>query len=208
MMYWIDSQNCKACLKCVDACPVPGALIVRRERPIIDAAYCTDCGACAAACPHNAIAPVEAATPEIIQSQPASNPVTTIQQQPPVQTSQGGQIAQRKDAGVPAAKEQKSNLPARKQQAEDQLAESRREQRTDLIRTIAEVGGALVSGIVSSLASGGSLTGGRGSGQTGIGKSGSSNRRGGGMGRGGGRGQGLGSGRGSGRGRQRRNRNQ
>jgi len=58
-MYWINHELCTGCLVCAEACTTPGALIVRRGRPIINVAVCQECGACAEACSQGAIMAVE-----------------------------------------------------------------------------------------------------------------------------------------------------
>ena len=39
------------CDLCATNCPVPGALTVRRGRPVVDPVACTGCGDCASVCP-------------------------------------------------------------------------------------------------------------------------------------------------------------
>ena len=171
-MYWINAQKCRACLSCADACQVAGAIAVRNGRPVIDAAYCTDCGACVAVCPHEAIEQVGAATPEIIR--PATKTATRTAQPaaPAAQAASSVPAKQRPDAAVPTkAQPREKNLPAKATHGD----------RMDIIRTVAEVGGALIVGIIGALK------------ETGLG-SGSSSR-------GSGSGMGMGSGRGAGRGR-------
>jgi len=51
----LDKRNCQAygdtfCQQCVIDCPIPGAIIQRNEKPIIDKNTCTGCGVCVLSC--------------------------------------------------------------------------------------------------------------------------------------------------------------
>ncbi|VAX32500.1 Ferredoxin-type protein NapG (periplasmic nitrate reductase), partial [hydrothermal vent metagenome] len=51
----LDKKNCQAygdtfCQQCVIDCPIPGAIIQKDERPIIDKRTCTGCGVCVLSC--------------------------------------------------------------------------------------------------------------------------------------------------------------
>jgi len=47
----VDGDVEPACERCVDWCPVPGAIALGQDAlPAVDAARCTGCGACAAHC--------------------------------------------------------------------------------------------------------------------------------------------------------------
>ena len=205
-MYWINAQKCRACLSCADACQVPGAITVRNGRPVIDAAYCTDCGACVAACPHQAIEQVGAATPEIIrpahetQTRPARAATAQPSAEPVVRASAETPANARPAAGVPA-KTRPVDVPATARPREGDLpAEQKHSDRMDIIRTVAEIGGALIVGIIGALKDSGLGSGAGTGGSTRSGGMGS------GLGRGGGSGRGAGRGRGGG-GRRFRNRN-
>ena len=94
-MYWIDPQKCATCLSCTDVCDVPGAIVLRNGRPVIDAGLCTECGACADACEHNAISVVSSPVVEAevieVPAAPISaepNPLATVSKEgtPPALT--------------------------------------------------------------------------------------------------------------------------
>jgi len=51
----LDKKNCQAygdtfCQQCVIDCPIPGAIIQKDEKPIIDKRTCTGCGVCVLSC--------------------------------------------------------------------------------------------------------------------------------------------------------------
>ena len=51
----LDKKNCQAygdtfCQQCVIDCPIPGAIIQRDDKPIIDKNTCTGCGVCVLSC--------------------------------------------------------------------------------------------------------------------------------------------------------------
>ena len=50
----VATQRCKACGKCIRACP-SGAIEVIHETAAVDQALCVGCGACLNACPTGAI---------------------------------------------------------------------------------------------------------------------------------------------------------
>lgn len=54
----VRNRNAK-CRKCVEACPVEGALSVGGNKLEFDMTFCVSCGACTAACPTEALAPTK-----------------------------------------------------------------------------------------------------------------------------------------------------
>lgn len=57
-MYFIDSQNCTGCEKCLEVCPA-GAIYMVDKKAQIDEGQCTECSACVRVCPNNAIKPAQ-----------------------------------------------------------------------------------------------------------------------------------------------------
>jgi hypothetical protein len=52
----VDTQRCKACGKCMQACS-EGAIEVSHTTAVINHRLCVGCGACVEACPTGAITP-------------------------------------------------------------------------------------------------------------------------------------------------------
>jgi ferredoxin len=50
----IDETTCTGCGACVEVCP-PKALVMRREKALLEEEFCEECGFCAAECPADAI---------------------------------------------------------------------------------------------------------------------------------------------------------
>lgn len=51
VQYWIDTEKCRACGRCVRACPADAITGSKEIDYIIDQDRCTKCGGCLAACP-------------------------------------------------------------------------------------------------------------------------------------------------------------
>ena len=49
----VNAEECTACGKCADVCPVDAIKV--EDKAVVDADTCTDCGACADECPVDAI---------------------------------------------------------------------------------------------------------------------------------------------------------
>ena len=127
-MYWINQQNCRACLVCVDACPVAGALVVRNERPVIDLSRCTECGECVEVCPHGAIEAVASVEGEIVQ---------TTDRAP-----DGGTMKPRKEVVLPV-----SGQDARTPEIRADAQPPAESTGSGIMRTIADVGGLLLNAL-------------------------------------------------------------
>jgi len=56
-MAWVDEDKCVGCGSCVDACPIPGAVVVVDDMASVEQEVCTDCGACVSACGQGAMMP-------------------------------------------------------------------------------------------------------------------------------------------------------
>lgn len=60
----LDSKECKACWKCIEACPdgVFGKIniLVHKHAKVVNRARCTGCRKCVKACEYGAIKPVTA----------------------------------------------------------------------------------------------------------------------------------------------------
>ena len=54
MAYIMDTDNCVACVACIEACP-ESAIIEKDSVYSIIAEKCIDCGACESTCPNGAI---------------------------------------------------------------------------------------------------------------------------------------------------------
>ena len=50
----VNPEKCTACEECVESCPL-GAIEIKENLAVIDAATCGDCGACVDTCPNQAI---------------------------------------------------------------------------------------------------------------------------------------------------------
>ena len=54
MLPVIDETVCTGCGACIEVCP-PRALIMSRQKAVLEQEFCEECGFCAAECPVSAI---------------------------------------------------------------------------------------------------------------------------------------------------------
>jgi len=73
-MIFIDEDKCTGCGDCLEVCPEGGAIVLQRDKAVINHDVCTGCADCLAACPESAIYEVEAApaVPEQAQAAPVT----------------------------------------------------------------------------------------------------------------------------------------
>lgn len=65
-MFYVDSERCHGCGECASICPT-AAITLQGDIAFIDEHLCSGCEACLSACPQNAILPIEAPEPVLIQ---------------------------------------------------------------------------------------------------------------------------------------------